>query len=140
MRPGKKSKSVDTTQVSPYNATIVASVAYDYSTPQQPVIETFFLGTYLNPTQSEKGTRLFYSYFDLWNEDADTLDLVNTEVDLDHTKKLQLTDHDPNKPPGERKLRNFPERWVSNVNPAAGHIPNVHVTGGADSASGTLDP
>ena len=141
MRVVKKAKSVDTKRIRPYDVTVVGGVTYDDSTPAQPVIETFFLGTYSNAAPSEKGTRLFYTYFDLQNEHGDTLDLVGAKVNLDYTQKLQVTDNDPNTAPGELRIfRNFPERWVSSTSPAAGHIPNVDVTGGGDSASGKLNP
>ena len=139
MQPAKESKKADTKRVNPYPVTVISIIVYDES--NKPVVETFFLGTYSNPSQSEQGTRLFYTYVDLRNDRGDTVDLVGTEVDLDYTKQLQITNQDPNKPPGRLHIfRNFPERWVSSTSPAAGHIPNVDVTGGADTATGKLDP
>jgi hypothetical protein len=136
-----RQKSVDRSRINPSPAANVSNVVPDDSVPPKPVIETFFLGTYSNPQGDEQGVHLFYAYFDLQNNNSDIIDLVRVKVDLDDTKKLQITDHDPNQARGAiRIFRNFPERYVSNIlRPSSGHKRNVKVTGAADSANGTLN-
>jgi len=131
-------QSVDPTRIRPSPTANVSNVVHDDSVPPNHVIETFFLGTYSNPQVDEQGKRLFYAYFDLQNDNNDIIDLVGAKVELDDTKELQITDHDPNMShAGIHIFLNYPERYVSNTAPGGGHIINVKVTGGADSANGT---